>query len=504
MNPNLEENTSENQSVKSGSHERRSASWDLRNAFRNYSTLVTAQVAIGIFSFASVWIVTRYLGTEGYGKIVAVIAAAQVAQIFTSWTGVALARYGVEEFVADGQINKSFWARSLILLPNTLLVLGLSFLWLPLLSNWLKLSPEIGWVVLAYFVVMAFWIHIQQALQGAKLPHLQGILLAIERISTFLILVSLVATDKLTYISAILAYIISPFLLSIIGLFQLRTFISWRIELDFGWLKKILKFSIPLIPFSLVGYLSTNYLDAIFISQYLSKSDLGVYSVAYQINGIFLQFAVLAGSLLMPLFVTLKTNDDVSKMNRYTEDLIPILTLLTGFFVLPVILILSFVLPFFFDQSSSEILPVLLILTLSTILAIPGLIGYIPYFNSFSATYIGMISAIISSVVNVVANFVLIPRFGLKGSAWATVLAYGTSFFVILMIVNRQFSLNNKWTIQALVPTIVGIVYYSFLDNFYMAFILVITLDAMIIFIYRKSFSKGIDLIKNYRSFLVK
>ena len=64
------------------SHERQSSSWDIRNAPRNYAALVAYQVLSAAFSFGAVWLITRHLGSEGYGGIVAIIAASQVATGF--------------------------------------------------------------------------------------------------------------------------------------------------------------------------------------------------------------------------------------------------------------------------------------------------------------------------------------------------------------------------------------------------------------------------------------
>ena len=96
-----------------------------------------------------------------------------------------------------------------------------------------------------------------------------------------------------------------------------------EVQLDSGIIKKLLRFSVPLIPYSLIGYFSTNYLDAIFISQYLTKADLGIYSVAYQMNGILMQFPLLAGSLLLPLFVTLETGGDSGRVKSYMQGSCP-------------------------------------------------------------------------------------------------------------------------------------------------------------------------------------
>ena len=70
----------------SAASERQSSTWDIRNAPRNYISLVVFQAGSAFFSFASVWLITRYLGAQGYGGIVAVIAASQVAQVLINWT----------------------------------------------------------------------------------------------------------------------------------------------------------------------------------------------------------------------------------------------------------------------------------------------------------------------------------------------------------------------------------------------------------------------------------
>ena len=43
----------------------------------------------------------------------------------------------------------------------------------------------------------------------------------------------------------------------------------------------------------------SSYLDAFFITHYLSGADLGVYAVAYQVAGIGLQLPLLVGSVLL-------------------------------------------------------------------------------------------------------------------------------------------------------------------------------------------------------------
>lgn len=427
----------------------------MRNAPRNYSILVISQVATALFSFASVWLIARRLGSEGYGGVVAVIAASQVAQIFVNWTLVALARYGIQEFVETGRINRSFWARAIVALPNTVILLALSFLWLPILSSWLKLPPDAGWYVAAHFMVTAAWFHVQFALQGAKLPRLHGILLAIERVLIFSVLLTLILIGRLDFYTAIAAYITAPLVMASAGLYQIRNLFSWRIEVDMDWLRKMLRFSLPLIPYSLIGYFAGNYLDAIFISQYLSKGDLGVYSVAYQISGILMQFPLLAGNLLMPLFVT-RQNESTGFSQRYFRNVLPGMTLLWGIFCTIVAAVAFLLLPLVFGPEFSGGPTVLWILITAAAVSLPAFVGYFPLSNSISATYIAMLAAMASALINVSGDLLLIPIYGLKGCAMATVLSYLTNVMVSVILLKWAVGVPLSWTLVATLPAVSG------------------------------------------------
>lgn len=481
------------------SDERRTASWDLRNAFGNYATLVVSQIAVAFFSFASVTFCTRMLGAEGYGGIVAIIAASSVAQIFVNWTCVGLARFGVEEFVDSGKISKSFWARTIIFLPNTLIFLAFSLLWFPLLANWLKLPNEAFWLVVLHFVVSAVWLHVQHAFQGAKLPRLQGSFLAIERVLIFSILGILLLTNSLTWLSAVWAYIFPPALMTIIGLWQIRNLVSWKFEFDKEIMRKMLKFSVPLIPFSLIGYFSTSYLDAIFISQYLTKTELGIYSVAYQINGILLQFPVLAGSLLMPLFVTLQSNKQDETIKKYLADVLPLITLIWSLACVLVAISGEFFIPIIFGNEVEKSSEILWILAISSAFTAPSFFGYSPFSNSVSATYIGTVMAFTAALVNFAANYFLIPKYGLVGCAWATVLAYSASSLVAIIVSHSRFSLNYRWTLQAVLPAILACSYFAWTNELFYSILIAIFSTLILMFIYQNSARKGIKFLLNYR-----
>lgn len=484
--------------VPAGHGERRSANWDLRHGPKNYLSLVAAQVASGALSFAAVWLATRLLGSTGYGGVVAIIAASQaIGQLAVNWTSGSLGRYAVEEFVATGSIAKPFWNRFWVFLPNVLLVILTSPLWLPFLSSLLKLSPRTYLFVLAHFVTNAFWIHIQQGLQGTKLIRLQGVLLTVERSLVFLIIVVCALSGRVSFLAITLAYILAPLGASTAGFYALRKFIFPIAGLDRPLLVRMLKFSLPILPASLLGYMSTNYLDAFFITHYLSSAHLGVYAVVYLISGTSLQLPLLVGTVLIPLFITLQIDGTDERSRRFMLNGLPLLTLSWGIACSLVAAVGSYIFPQIFSEQFREMGKLLWPLMAAAAFAGPFLMGYAPFSHSKAVTYVPMVAAIASAVVNVLLNYLLIPRYGLEGCAWATTIAFAVHLFVVIGLVHLRLLPGRSWTPLAVLPAVAGAICASAFGMSLGALGVSLLLSALLGLLYRESLGRGFRMIKN-------
>jgi len=480
---------------------RRSANWDLRNAFGNYFTLVASQAGIAVFSFASVWLATRYLGAEGYGGVAALLVASQLAQIALMWTCTAMARYGVQEYVETGRITQTFWARTLIFIPNLILVVALYPFWLPLLGTWLKLPPESYPLVVLLFSAVAVAMHIQFALQAAKLPRLQSILQLLERVVTFATLVFLILGGNLTWLTAIWAYTVPSFVSAVVGLWNLRSLIVGKITVNRSRIKEILAFSLPLPLYSLLSHFSFSQLDAIFILRYMTTADLGIYSVAYQMNGLILQLPTLAGSLLMPLFVTVQSSRDDNQMQIvYFRDIVPFLTLGLGLFCACVATAGFYILPLIFGRQFTQVGNLLWIFAAATTVSVPIATGFLPLSNSTSTTHVQMFAAFASAVVNIALNFLLIPRFGLIGCAWATVAAFAASMLVFTLLLGKKFSLPYFTAILATLPALASAACFSLSGSVIFSFLTVLICTAFLFTARRVTFLNGWRKLVSFRS----
>jgi O-antigen/teichoic acid export membrane protein len=500
VNSNPANNLSENEIKSSKNAERRSASWDIKNTPRNYLSLIITQFAGSFFAFASVWLITKQINSEGYGSVVAILAASQIAQVLINWTSFAVVKFGTEEFIETEKIARIFWTRILVLVLNIALVLLASNLWFPPLASWLKISPELLWLVILHFVVSAFWIHIQYSLQGVKKQKLQGGLLAVERLLVFSGILFLWATHSLTPFSAVLFYISAPLLMVFVGCGFLHKYLFKRFSVNRGFLREIFVYSIPLLPFSLIGYFSTSYIDAVFISGFLSTKDLGIYSVATQINGLVMQVPTLANSLLIPMFITLQKENRIGLLNQFFEHTTPGITLIWGLVCSFAALTGWIFIPLVFGAGFASSVPSFWILLSASVLAMPSSIGYAALVHSSGNTYIATVVAVVSALVNVSANFALIPTYGLKGCAWATVFTYFASVLAFAMLLNKKVQMPVSWIYIAPLPSLIGAAVFTWLENPWIAIACNFSLTAVVIYLKWKSIVESFNVFGKMRN----
>ena len=448
----MESLKSVSKSESSSDNVRQSSNWDISNIFRNYFYLVFSQAAIVSFSFASIWLITHHLGTEEYGGIVAIITASQLALLLVSWTSTGLIKFGVEEFIQTGYITKSFQVRTFILIPNLILVLATSVLWYPPLSSWLKLPPNAFGLIVGHILANALWLHIQNALQSIKLLRLQNGLLAAERILIFIVLLSCVLSNRLSWTVVILSYISVPLLMGLVGVYLLRNFISLKINANWLHAKEMVLFSLPLLPTVMIGFFSSNYIDAIFIVQFVSVEHLGIYSIISLISTNVVQLLILANTLLLPLFVSTQIDKPDSIKSGYFQNILPCMMLLIGIFCAAIAISADYLLPLILGDKFNEVGTLLWILLAACVYAAPSMLGYVAVSNAASATKDSLKASVASNGTNLLFNFILIPRYGLVGCALSTAAAYVVFAVIIVYLTNRRLGLERTWNFQAPLP----------------------------------------------------
>jgi len=232
---------------------------------------------------------------------------------------------------------------------------------------------------------------------------------------------------------------------------------------DFGFyfskevLKKLLFFSIPLIPGALAifVYMLT---DRICIKEMLGLDELGIYSVGNKIATILSFAGIGISSALSPLifkhYKEAETPDKIALLFRIFSTFSFILLAFISFYAESIIRIMT-----------NE-------LYLDAVLIIPFLL-YAIFLNSLTLFFHGLLFAnktmkisliaISAGVLNLILNIIFIPEFGIIAAAAATLVSFGLNFILLFKFSQKEYPIK----VSLLPLTIVTLFFFSTLFLMY-------------------------------------
>lgn len=229
----------------------------------------------------------------------------------------------------------------------------------------------------------------------------------------------------------LVAQLISGAITSIAGFWLIRKSILFRVSMSA--LKKLLAFSIPLVPSS-IGVIFALFADRVMIKEMLGFESVGVYGVAVRVASILTLLSVGFQYAITPLIYS-----------RYKEPQTPanIAKLYHSYLVVAALLFLAvslsatWIVSLVADEGFSGAANLIPILAAATIFA--SMHVFFPGLNLASKT--GVISGIniAIAVANLGLNYVLIKHFGAVGAAYATFLTVFAGWLCISVFSQRYY-----------------------------------------------------------------
>lgn len=238
------------------------------------------------------------------------------------------------------------------------------------------------------------------------------------------------------FLAYIIAFTFSSLIAIIIGK-QYTVFREWK--WDKTLFRNMIKFSIPMIPNSLLWWVSSSS-DHIMVTHFINAAANGIYTVSYKIptlistvSNIFMQ----AWQISAIKENDSKDNDDFS--NIMFDGYIRFITLFTGF-------LLVIIKPFMYIYVNPSFVeawkytPVLIIgyafSTLGTFVGTPYYVYKDMKGNMFSAAS--------GAIINVILNAILIPTLGIQGASIATCFSYIVVFIYRVFDTRKYVILNFR------------------------------------------------------------
>ena len=175
---------------------------------------------------------------------------------------------------------------------------------------------------------------------------------------------------------------------------------------------------------------------------------------------------MIFSTLLLPHLSVMVAEGQETRIRMLMERLLPYWLLGTSCLFSLVLLGARAGVPLVFGQSFSGSAPVLAVLLVATS-ALALFNACAPLVTAYGSMWVLSSICLVSALANVALDILLIPAFGVVGSALATVLAYGTSAVLVLIFVQRRVGgrvLRLGWLGT---PVVVACVSFMLLDGFW-------------------------------------
>jgi PST family polysaccharide transporter len=252
----------------------------------------------------------------------------------------------------------------------------------------------------------------------------------IAKIGLILVGAPLIAFAWIALVEVVLGAVGMVMVYRINGLVLLR----WRVSLARA--RKLLKDSWPLI-LSGLAVVTSMRIDQVMLGEMLGDSSVGIYSAAVRLSEGWYFFPVAIVTSIFPSIVATKKVNEWQYQERL-QKLYNLMTWLAIAIAVPVTFLSHYVINVLYGAGYKGAGAVLTIHIWSGVFVFLGIASG-QFLLTENYTRIAFYRAFLGMVVNVILNFVLIPRYGVKGAAVATLISqFGATFGIVFIKYTRQ------------------------------------------------------------------
>ncbi len=208
-------------------------------------------------------------------------------------------------------------------------------------------------------------------------------------------------------------------------------------EIDKKLFKNMIKYSFFLIPNSFMWWI-INASDRVMVSAYIGEGANGLYGISYKIPNLLTTFTTIFNQAWV--FSAIDEKDSTDK-KEFTNKIFENLFFILIFTSLIILIFLKFLFKILFEEKYFDAwlyVPILLVgyvfLTLATFLSS----SYNVYKDSRGFLY----SSTAGAIINVILNFIFIPKIGVIGAAISTTVSY-IGVFLYRLVDTRKYVIVN-------------------------------------------------------------
>ncbi len=424
----------------------------------------TADFALIPLTFIRLPILTKNLSTVDYGVWSLVFTTIALITPFTTLgLGVSMSRFLPSE-KNSRNLQNSFFSVLIFRLSIVLGICGIVFMNKASISNILFEGYDelllITLVLLVFNTIESLYLRLLTIIRNIRLRSIIKIINGY--IPTFIIALLLINNFKLI---EVLYSIIAFKLFLVIYLFVNQLIDTGISRPDFSMIKDYLSYGLPTMPSSM-GFWIVNLSDRYIIAMLIGASQVGIYSAAYQIGSIPYTISSLINFVIMVATARLYDDGKIDEVKAHLSySLKYFLMISIPFFFGSLIISHEILLQFSTKEIANGGKLVIPIVALANLFfGVYNLWRYVLLLTK-QTKYLVYIWAI-SAPINIIFNFLLIPRIGIIGAAISTIFCYFISMIAVgyIALKTLTFRFQIKFIIKSIIASL-GMLTYVFFSK---------------------------------------
>jgi len=243
----------------------------------------------------------------------------------------------------------------------------------------------------------------------------------------------------------------------------------------------LIKFGTPLLIVS-IGYWIVQVSDRYLIKYFMSVSDVGIYSVSYGIALVIIMIWTASTSIVFPDLCALYDSGNIKELERRFSRVLKYGVAVTaaavvGLAVLSVPILKIITSEEFIGSSGVLIVAAIGIFWYGIFMyfaVLPNILKKVKVLNSL---WISMAS------INIILNILLIPKFGIMGAAYSTLISFLLGAIAIVLYSSSHFNIifRKDWLMKIIISSVIMGYIVSLIPIFSLAvLVLVILIGALI------------------------
>ncbi len=389
---------------------------------KNFILFAALRVLVMIMSLITNIFIVRKLSVNDYGIFsVALMFVGLVTTFGFNWSSSSILYYGSRERAKTGTINKTFWARNIIIAVSLAATTILFVIFRNQINNYIGL--DVSFLILIWLYVSVAEDYLIQYFLAVK-KQLTSSMLSITAKIIYLFMIFVFTYDVKTLI---LLNIISHATV-LLYLFGIKKSDIGKFEFDKDWFKEILNFSLWQL-FGFSGLYFINFGDTAVINYFMTTEDVGIYNAAYKLFNAIAGFSYIISNYYASSIGSYFTAKQYQKLKQffYRERFLIFALSVAGHIL--VILFSRPIISILYGDRYSQSTLILNILMVGSIFSFWGVFNML-YYNTNNMHKINQTINIFRAFFNIFLDIILVKRYGVIGAATATTIAIITSTII--------------------------------------------------------------------------